>query len=93
MTNLRSAPRPFKFQQFLIPARSVQSEIARRVFEHEPNVPEALFGMNNVVLTPHVASATQETRQAMSDLVVENLVSYFKQGKAVTPVPECADLA
>ena len=63
------------------------------VFEDEPNVPEALFGMNNVVLTPHVASATQETRQAMSDLVVENLVSYFKQGKAVTPVPECADLA
>ncbi|NRB33066.1 MAG: 2-hydroxyacid dehydrogenase, partial [Rhizobiaceae bacterium] len=63
------------------------------VFEDEPNVPEVLFGMNNVVLTPHVASATQETRQAMSDLVVENLVSYFKQGKAVTPVPECADLA
>lgn len=63
------------------------------VFEKEPNVPEELFGMNNVVLTPHVASATQETRQAMSDLVVENLVRYFKEGAAVTPVPECADLA
>ena len=63
------------------------------VFEKEPNVPEALFGMNNVVLTPHVASATQETRQAMSDLVVENLIKFFKEGAPVTPVPECADLA
>ena len=63
------------------------------VFEDEPNVPEVLFGMNNVVLTPHVASATQETRQAMSDLVVENLITYFKEGAPVTPVPECADLA
>ena len=61
--------------------------------EKEPNVPEALFGMNNVVLTPHVASATQETRQAMSDLVVENLIKYFKDGAPVTPVPECANLA
>lgn len=58
------------------------------VFEEEPKVPEALFGMDNVVLTPHVASATWETRQAMSDLVVENLVSYFKDGKPQTPVPE-----
>ncbi|MEM9734857.1 MAG: 2-hydroxyacid dehydrogenase [Pseudomonadota bacterium] len=62
------------------------------VFEKEPHVPEELFAMENVVLTPHVASATWETRQAMSDLVVENLVSYFKGGGAKTPVPECADL-
>ena len=62
------------------------------VFEDEPNVPEALFGMENVVLTPHVASATFETRQAMGDLMVENLVRYFKEGKVSTPVPECAHL-
>ena len=62
------------------------------VFEDEPNVPEALFGMENVVLTPHMASATFETRQAMGDLMVENLVRYFKEGKVSTPVPECAHL-
>ncbi len=62
------------------------------VFEQEPKVPEALLDMNNVVLTPHVASATWETRQAMSDLVVENLVSHFEKGAAVAPVPECAHL-
>ena len=62
------------------------------VFEQEPKVPEALMAMSNVVLTPHVASAAQETRQAMSDLVVENLVSHFKSGTPVAPVPECAHL-
>ena len=62
------------------------------VFEDEPNVPAELMAMDNVVLTPHVASATWETRQAMSDLVVENLITYFEDGRAVTPVPECADL-
>lgn len=43
------------------------------VFENEPNVPTALFELDNVVLLPHVASATHETRQAMADLTVENL--------------------
>ena len=62
------------------------------VFENEPQVPAELIEMDNVVLTPHVASATWETRQAMSDLVVENLIKYFKDGAPVTPVPECADL-
>ncbi len=62
------------------------------VFEKEPQVPEVLFDMNNVVLTPHVASATQETRQAMSDLVVENLISFFDTGAPVAPVPESAGL-
>ncbi|MBZ0162171.1 MAG: 2-hydroxyacid dehydrogenase [Notoacmeibacter sp.] len=59
------------------------------VFENEPHVPEALFAMENVVLTPHVGSATEETRRAMGDLVVENIVRFFNEGKAVTPVPEC----
>ena len=62
------------------------------VFEDEPKVPEVLFDMPNVVLTPHVASATQETRQAMSDLVVENLIKFFEDGAPVAPVPESAGL-
>ena len=56
------------------------------VFENEPNVPAALLPLDNVVLLPHIASATQETRQAMADLVLENLRSYFTQGRLVTPV-------
>ncbi|MEM7290308.1 MAG: 2-hydroxyacid dehydrogenase [Pseudomonadota bacterium] len=59
------------------------------VFEDEPNAPEALFELDNVVFTPHSASATVETRQAMGDLTVDNLISFFKDGKAITPVPEC----
>ncbi|MCF6232286.1 MAG: 2-hydroxyacid dehydrogenase [Rhodobacteraceae bacterium] len=62
------------------------------VFEDEPNVPEALIGMDNVVLQPHVGSGTVETRQAMGDLTCDNLIRYFKDGKALTPVPECAHL-
>jgi lactate dehydrogenase-like 2-hydroxyacid dehydrogenase len=50
------------------------------VFEHEPHVPQALFALDNVVLLPHVASGTKETRQAMSDLVLENLRSFFAEG-------------
>lgn len=62
------------------------------VFEDEPNVPEQLFSMDNVVLLPHVGSATVETRAAMASLVIDNLVSYFENGKAITPVPECSYL-
>jgi hydroxypyruvate reductase len=50
------------------------------VFEHEPQVPEALLALDNVVLLPHVASATHETRQAMADLVRDNLRSFFQTG-------------
>ncbi len=47
------------------------------VFEDEPRVPEALFAMDNVVLSPHQGSATHKTRRAMGDLVVENLAAHF----------------
>jgi hydroxypyruvate reductase len=47
------------------------------VFEREPHVPPALFTLDNVVLLPHVASGTHETRQAMGDLVFENLQRFF----------------
>lgn len=62
------------------------------VFEDEPNVPEALFAMENVVVLPHVASATVETRAAMRKLVADNLEAWLADGKAITPVPECTSL-
>jgi lactate dehydrogenase-like 2-hydroxyacid dehydrogenase len=62
------------------------------VFEHEPEVPAALCAMDNVVLTPHVGSATWETRAAMGDLVCENLERWLSDGAVVTPVPECRHL-
>ncbi len=47
------------------------------VFADEPRVPERFFALPNVVLTPHMASATHETRQAMADLVLANLDAHF----------------
>jgi lactate dehydrogenase-like 2-hydroxyacid dehydrogenase len=58
------------------------------VFEDEPNVPEALMTLDNVSLLPHVASASIITRNAMADLVGDNLIAYFEQGAPITPVPE-----
>ena len=63
------------------------------VFEEEPKVPDALKRMDNVVLAPHVGSATVETRAAMGDLAVDNLVDFFDSGTVRTPVPECRDIA
>ena len=57
------------------------------VFEDEPNVPEALMQMRNVVLTPHVASATWQTRRAMADLAFGNLQAHFSGKPLLTPVP------
>ncbi|MBA0623057.1 hypothetical protein Godav_008549 [Gossypium davidsonii] len=56
------------------------------VFEHEPEVPEELFGLDNVVLLPHVGSGTVETRQAMADLVIGNLEAHFLKKPLLTPV-------
>ncbi len=60
------------------------------VFEDEPRVPKELRAMDNVILLPHVGSATVETRAAMGDLVVNNLLQHLKDGTALTPVPECS---
>ena len=57
------------------------------VFADEPRVPQALLALDNVVLLPHLASGTRETRQAMADLVLANLHSFFERGRLVTPVP------
>ena len=60
------------------------------VFENEPNVPEALLALDNVVLLPHIASGTNETRQAMADLTLANLRSFFDTGRLLTPVGQPA---
>ena len=59
------------------------------VFADEPKVPEALRALDNVVLTPHMASATHETRQAMADLALHNLQAHFAGKPLLSPVPEC----
>lgn len=59
------------------------------VFEKEPHVPEALFTLPNVVLLPHMGSATVETRAAMGQLTVDNLTQFLSDGSVHTPVPEC----
>jgi lactate dehydrogenase-like 2-hydroxyacid dehydrogenase len=56
------------------------------VFAHEPAVGEALWTRDNVVLQPHQASATVETRRAMADLVLANLAVHFAGREPVTPV-------
>jgi hydroxypyruvate reductase len=60
------------------------------VFEAEPNVPQALREMPHVVLSPHIGSATVQTRQAMADLAFGNLNRHFAGERVLTPVPECA---
>ncbi|MEN9780073.1 MAG: hypothetical protein RL014_1221 [Pseudomonadota bacterium] len=56
------------------------------VFEGEPAVHPELLKVPNVVLTPHIASATVKTRLAMADLAADNLIGYLLQGKPLTPL-------
>jgi lactate dehydrogenase-like 2-hydroxyacid dehydrogenase len=58
------------------------------VFYDEPHVPQALIDVANASLLPHVASASVPTRNGMADLVVDNLIEWFVEGRALTPVPE-----
>ena len=57
------------------------------VFAHEPKVPEELLDLEQVVLTPHLGSATEEARRAMAELCVANLRSFFAGEGALTPWP------
>jgi glyoxylate reductase len=56
------------------------------VFVDEPKVPPELIGLPNVVLTPHLGSATRQTREAMTRLVVDNLLAVERGDPALTPV-------
>ncbi len=56
------------------------------VFAKEPHVPEELLTMENVVLQPHLGSATRDTRFAMAALVIQNIAAYFNGQPLVTPV-------
>jgi glyoxylate reductase len=56
------------------------------VFAHEPRVPEALRSLPNVVLTPHIGSATVETRAAMTRIVVDNVLALARGEPLLTPV-------
>jgi lactate dehydrogenase-like 2-hydroxyacid dehydrogenase len=58
------------------------------VFADEPNVPDALRTMPNVVLLPHIGSASVVTRNAMDQLVVDNLKHWFAGKPPLTPIPE-----
>lgn len=58
------------------------------VFENEPHVPQALIDLPTVSLLPHVGSASVATRNAMADLVADNLIAWFETGEAITPVEE-----
>jgi len=60
------------------------------VFADEPNIPPALLAMDNVVLLPHVGSATHETRKAMGDLCKANLDAWFAGKPLPTLIPELA---
>lgn len=56
------------------------------VFAHEPDVPQEMIKMDNVVLSPHVGSATMETRSQMGQLVIKNFVAYFGGNPLLTSV-------
>ncbi|HUI99517.1 MAG TPA: 2-hydroxyacid dehydrogenase, partial [Usitatibacter sp.] len=55
------------------------------VYDHEPRIDPAFFALDNVVLQPHVGSATHVTRRAMGQLVVDNLAAYFAGKPLLTP--------
>ena len=59
------------------------------VFENEPQVPEALRALDNVVLVPHIGSATTQTRHAMAARAFANLQAHFAGTPLPSPVPEC----
>ncbi|QSR25778.1 hydroxyacid dehydrogenase [Nocardioides aromaticivorans] len=63
------------------------------VYAEEPHVPQALRALGNVVLLPHVGSATVRTRTAMADLTLANLALWWESGRLQTPVPEMAALS
>ena len=60
------------------------------VFEGEPKINPALLALKNVVLTPHIGSASVPTRKAMANLAADNLIGFLIHGKAITPLNSLA---
>ena len=60
--------------------------VALDVFEHEPQVSQALMENDSVVLTPHIGSATQETRMEMDKLLLDNVAAFVQEGRLLTAV-------
>ena len=58
------------------------------VFEREPNIPDRLRGLDNVVLTPHMAAISANAQRAQRDLMFANLEAFFAGRPVLTPVPE-----
>ena len=56
------------------------------VFEHEPAIPAALLQNERVVLTPHIGSATRETRLDMDELLLQNVAAFVNEGRLLTAV-------
>jgi len=56
------------------------------VFENEPKFNNEFLGLSNVVLTPHIASASTKTRTAMAHLAADNLIAYFENGQVLNPI-------
>lgn len=67
-------------------ANGIIQGAALDVFESEPLGESPLRHLSNVILAPHIGSATHETRRQMAELAIRNLVSFFTTGRAVTPV-------
>jgi glyoxylate reductase len=61
------------------------------VFAHEPTVPAELLSLQNVVLTPHLGSATRQTREAMTRIVVDNVLAFERGEPLLTPVTVRSD--
>ena len=58
------------------------------VFENEPNPHQGFLNLDNVLLTPHIGSATTETRIAMTNLAVDNLEAFFAKQPLLSEVPQ-----
>ena len=56
------------------------------MYEDEPHVPAELLALDNVVLAPHIGSATNEARNAMARLVADNVLAVLEGGTPLTPV-------
>ena len=57
------------------------------MLEKEPPELSQLMSFDQVTLTPHVGSATRETRRAMGQLVLDNVDAFFRDGSLLTPIP------